>query len=122
MEVINNNTNTPAPSRNTGVVSPRNIFLGGILILVGVVWLLKNFDVISYRVYDVFFSWEMLLTVIGLYLLTLRRWIAGGILTAVGVGFLMTNVFGVDIPFQKLVFPLVFVAAGLGVLFSRSHR
>ncbi|MDR2937090.1 MAG: DUF5668 domain-containing protein [Rikenellaceae bacterium] len=120
MEVVNNNQ--PALGQKGGIISSRNIFLGGILILVGVVWLLKNFDVISYRVYDVFFSWEMLLTVIGLYLLTLHRWVAGGIVTVVGAGFLVTNVFGVDIPFEKVIFPLVFVTAGLGVLFSRGSR
>ncbi len=100
----------------------RHLYLGIALIAVGTVWMLYNFDVVGHRFFDIFFSWEMLLIVIGGYLLSLRRWVWGGLVTAVGVLFLLTNLLGIHIPFDKVVWPAIFILAGIAVLLTKTYR
>jgi hypothetical protein len=100
----------------------RYIYLGATLIAVGAVWMLYNFDLIAYRVFDIFFSWQTLLIVIGGYLLSLRRWVAGGVVAAVGAVFLLTDVLRVYIPLDKVVWPSIFIVAGLAVLLTRTCK
>ena len=113
---------------NEKAVSPekmdwtRHIYLGVALIAVGAVWMLYNFDIIGYKFFDIFFSWEMLLIVIGGYLLAMRKWVPGGIVAVVGFFFLLTNLLGVYIPFRKVVWPSLFIIAGLAVLLTRKYK
>jgi hypothetical protein len=109
-------------SGNKPVDWGRHIYLGIALIVVGAVWMLYNFDLVDYRFFDVFFSWEMLVIVIGGYLLSLRRWVWGGVVTAVGVFFLLTNLLDIHIPFDKVVWPSIFILAGIGVLLTRAYK
>lgn len=117
MEVINrNNSNNPEPSAWT-----RHIYLGIVLIAVGAIWMMYNFDLIPYRFFDIIFSWEMLLMVLGGYLLSVRKWVGGCILLVIGGFFFATNLLGIHIPFNKVVLPLLFIAGGVAVLFSRKN-
>lgn len=119
MEVINKqDRNNASPQQPRA----QHIYLGIALIAVGAIWMLYNFDVIGYRFFDIFFSWEMLLLVIGGYLLSLKKWAAGGILVAVGAFFMATNLLGIHIPFDKVVLPLLCIVAGLAVILTRKYR
>ncbi len=99
--------------------SIRRSYLGIVLILAGVVWLLYNFDRLEYRIFDMFFSWQTLMIVLGGYLLAIRKWIGGGIVLALGVVFLLTDFFGIHIPIGKVVLPVLVIAAGISVLLTR---
>ncbi len=99
----------------------RHLYLGFALIAVGAVWMLYNFEVIGYRFFDIFFSWEVLLVVIGGYLLTIRRWAAGGIVATVGAFFLLTDLFDICIPFDKMILPGLCILAGLAVILTKKR-
>ncbi len=101
---------------------PRHLYLGLALMAVGAVWMLYNFDVIGYRFFDVFFSWEMLLIVLGGYLLTLKRWTVGGIVAAVGAFFLLTDLLHLHIPFDKVILPALCILIGLAVILTPRRR
>ena len=64
---------------HASVMRSRNLFLGVTLIVVGVLWMMNNLELLSDSLFDVVFSWQMLLVLIGGYLLALRKWLAGGI-------------------------------------------
>lgn len=117
MKVIDKNT-----SGRTQAHWNRHLYLGVALMAIGGVWMLYNFGVVGPRFFDVFFSWEMLLTVIGGYLLSRRQWIWGGLVTASGLLFLATDLIGLTIPYDKVVWPAVFIVAGVAVLLTRSYR
>lgn len=97
----------------------RNIYFGAILISLGTVWLLNNFDVVNKAFFDAIFSWQMLITIIGGYILSLRNWVSGGIVTGVGIILFGTRIMGIDIPMEKLFIPLIFIAAGVAIIGSR---
>lgn len=67
---------------HASVMRSRNLFLGVTLIVVGVLWMMNNLELLSDSLFDVVFSWQMLLVLIGGYLLALRKWLAGGIVAA----------------------------------------
>jgi uncharacterized membrane protein YidH (DUF202 family) len=115
MEIIDNQ------KRNTtkGSALPQRVYLGVVLILIGVVWMLYNFDAVGYRFFDLFFSWQMLLVAVGGYFLALKRWAVGTIVAGVGVFFVATDFLGLHIPFDKVALPVIVIAAGLVVLLSR---
>jgi len=117
MKVIDNNTSSRAQA-----LWSRHLYLGVALIVIGCVWMLYNFGVIGPRFVDVFFSWEMLLTVIGGYLLSRRQWVWGGLVTALGLLFLVVDLLGLAIPYDKVAWPAVFIVAGVAVLLTRSYR
>lgn len=120
MEIMNQNEGREKQCR-AAEIWKRNFYLGIVLITIGLIWLLHNFDIIGERFFDLFFSWQTLLIVIGGYLLSIRRWIGGGIVLATGVVFLLTDFFGVCIPVNKIILPIIFMVAGLAVILGK-HR
>ncbi len=116
MKIINNDT---AGRGRREVITSRNIYLGIMLIAAGVIWLLCNFDVLGDDIFDVIFSWQMMLIVVGGYLISLRRWVSGAIVAAVGVLFSLTEHFGLELSLTKIVLPVVVIAAGIGLLVQR---
>ena len=73
----------------------------------------------SDRRVDGVFSWQMLLVLIGGYLLALRKWLAGGIVAAVGLCLLLIDQLDWHIPLDKIAVPTILIAVGLSVVFSR---
>ena len=58
----------------------------------------------------------------GTYLLSLSRWIPGGIVTAIGILLLLVDRLCLDIPFEKIIFPLLFIFAGIFFILNRRNR
>lgn len=116
MEIMDNNNKCGGYNdRSVG----RNIFLGVVLVGIGVIWLLNNMDIISECVFDVILSWQVLLIVIGGYLISLRNWIAGGIVAAVGGAFLILQLTGIHVSFHKVILPVLLITAGAGIILSK---
>lgn len=104
---------------HASVMRSRNLFLGVTLIVVGVLWMMNNLELLSDSLFDVVFSWQMLLVLIGGYLLGLRKWLAGGIVAAVGLCLLLIDQLDWHIPLDKIAVPTILIAVGLSVVFSR---
>lgn len=96
------------------------VFLGVALILVGLLWLLNNFGFIGPRLFDVVFSWQMLMVVIGGYLLSVKRYPAGAIVGGLGLLFLIVHAFDVHIDFIKVILPSIMIAVGISLLITRT--
>lgn len=120
MEIIENNRQ--GRNKTAGIIRPRNFFIGIVLILAGILWLLNNFRLLSDSAFDLIFSWQMLIVLIGGYLLSLSRWIPGGIVTATGILLILANRLYLDIPFEKIIFPLLFIFAGIFFILTRRNR
>lgn len=73
MEIINNNYNPAGgPTSSNGRPSgpdnqARNLFFGTLLVAAGFLWLLRDFHVVPYWLFNTIFSWQMLLAVTGAY-------------------------------------------------------
>ena len=90
---------------HASVMRSRNLFLGVTLIVVGVLWMMNNLELLSDSLFDVVFSWQMLLVLIGGYLLALRKWLAGGIVAAVGLCLLLIDQLDWHIPLENALGP-----------------
>ena len=104
---------------HASVMRSRNLFLGVTLIVVGVLWMMNNLELLPDSLFDVVFSWQMLLVLIGGYLLALRKWLAGGIVAAVGLCLLLIDQLDWRIPLDKIAVPMILIAVGLSVVFGR---
>lgn len=96
------------------------LILAVILIGAGILLLAHNFHLLSFNIYDVIFSWPMLLIVIGLVQLTKQpNKTFGLILVALGAFFLLPKfVPGWSFHFGQLFWPAVFLGIGLLILFK----
>lgn len=125
MEIINENPEPQQPSASTNKGNMRQIgtkiYFGVILIILGILWLCDNFDLIGSNIWDVIFSWQMLITIIGGFLLSLKQWAWGGIITAIGASLLIIEEFHIDISIGKIILPLCVIAAGLALLFTAAE-
>ncbi len=124
MEIINDNRMPEDNFRNRDrrerdVAMGGHIYLGIMLVLVGVLWLFYNFGWVGYRVWDFLISWQMLLIAIGGYLLAIRKWTAGIIVGALGVLFVLVDMLDVYVNVWKIALPSVIIVLGISLLVSK---
>ena len=115
MEVIDKKECTSRP-RQTAIQS---IYVGALLIVAGIVWMLYNLDVIGPRFFNVVFSWPMLIIAVGGFLLFSRNLFAGGLITLSGVVLMMAREFGFKIPVGDILLPCVLIAVGIAFVVPR---
>ena len=114
MEVINDSRLPEQPHRK----GETNI-AGIILVAIGVIWLFYNTGWIGYGLFNALFSWQMLLVAAGGYLLAVRRWSAGVIIGGLGVFFVVMDALDISLSFNKIVLPILVMAAGIALIVSR---
>ena len=73
--------------QNNGI--DKRVFLGGVLIVLGGIFLLNTMNILHFRFAHVVFSWPFILFVIGLFILiNTEKKLLGWILTGIGALFL----------------------------------
>jgi predicted membrane protein len=96
----------------------RTLGLGLLIILIGLAILLHRLRFFSPQVDDVIISWQMLLIVIGVYnVFFSHSRVAGFILIAVGVFFIIPNLFTLPYDFKRNFWPVLLIVVGLFILF-----
>lgn len=95
----------------------KRIVFGLVLIIIGIVFLLKNSGVISEDVADIIISWEMLLIAIGFIGLFGQGKVANLILILIGGYFLVLNHFNVPETFSQIFWPALLILVGIFVVF-----
>lgn len=103
--------------------SSHRLYLGVIAVFVGIILIASNLGVIPYRWKHIFFSWEMILIVIGVIMLAKNDGKPTGyILIGVGSFFLIPDLFYFDFNFVRLFWPVVLIFAGVALIgFSRNR-
>jgi predicted membrane protein len=100
----------------------KNIKIGLVFIVIGVFFLLGNFDVISQRFRDLLFQWENILILIGISLLfSKENFRKGIILLTVGIFFSLDQWFNVDINIFDL-WPMALVILGIFLITRNSDK
>jgi predicted membrane protein len=113
---------------NLSAQSPRSTknksgLFGLVLILVGLVLIADQFDIFSYKVRDILFTWQSILIVIGLVFLTKKEnKVTGGILILIGVFFLLPEFTILDYDVWKLFWPAVLIFAGIMILYHGINK
>ena len=89
----------------------KRVFLGGVLIVLGGIFLLNTMNILHFRFAHVVFSWPFVLFVIGLFvLINTEKKLLGWILTGIGSLFLIERIFpridydsGIIIPIRLII-------------------
>ena len=97
-------------------------FGGVAMILLGLLWLCYNNDLLPMKVYDIVFSWQTGVIVVGAWLLATKNWLSGGITMGIGTFCLLIDVFNIHISFTELVLPLALIGAGIACLFVKPTK
>lgn len=100
------------------------LIVGLIFLLLGLYFLLNNFDLIPFELPNFITSWQVFLILIGLLLLASRERRGGGVvLIVVGVVFLLPEFFDVSVgEVIRQFWPLALVLIGVVLLFRRSQE
>ena len=108
---------------NSDINSNRKITFGIILIFAGLLFLLNTIGLISFKIAHVVFSFPFFLLVIGiLILVNSSKRVLGGILSGVGIFFLLPRIFpNIDYG-PNLVLPVLLISLGIYVIFKHTQR
>lgn len=103
-------------------IDPAHGFVGGLLVAVGILFLLNNLDVLDFVIPDYVFSFPSILIIIGLLLLLSRtKKTAGYIFLAVGGVWMIARI----VPwfsFGDIVLPMIFVTIGLVIILKNRRN
>ena len=100
--------------------SNRRAIFGILLIFAGLILIAINFNWISSDWRGIFFSWQALLILIGLFLLfSHENRFAGYIVTGIGAFFLIPRIWDIPFDWHSLFWPLVLLALGLLIITRR---
>lgn len=109
---------------NEGPRTHSNIFLGLILIALGIIFLLSTFDVVNFGNFIANW-WPMILIIIGLKKLTSPgepRFGGGFIILIIGAFFLLINLDILSWRMLSYLWPVVLILVGLRFLFAPRHK
>ena len=99
-------------------------FIGGIVVLtIGLVFLLKNFGILSPDVKYYLFSWKTLLIGIGILNIALSENRVGGIiLISLGTFFWLPDIFDLSVRAGQLFWPVVLIIIGVVLLLKKNSQ
>ncbi|HJB85472.1 MAG TPA: hypothetical protein IAA13_08235 [Candidatus Alistipes merdigallinarum] len=120
MEIISDKSSRK--SKKISFNRARNTYIGSVLILASIIWLLRNFDILPPDIFDAIFSWPMLVILIGGYLLAMRQYVTGGIVTFVGLLLFLIRTFHFHFPMDKIFVPLLLFCTGIAFLVSIRNK
>lgn len=126
MEILNENhiPESPRPRKNTlrnddSKLAGR-LYMGIVMILAGMMLFLDSFDLLDFmgaRLFHAIFSWQMLMVVIGVYLIIIKQYTPGIILTSIGVLILVA---GGSVHIGKMIIPIILIAVGISLIIPKS--
>lgn len=98
-------------------------FVGIVFLLIGLVLLGRNFNFIPYHISYILFTWQMLLIVIGILLITVKKKSIGG-LFMIGIGsiFLWDKLYPFSPMDWKIAWPAVFIFVGTAMVISYLNK
>lgn len=95
----------------------RNIILGTLVVVIGALLLLNNFELINEPVKYYLLSWKTLLIGIGLVMIFSKRYLIGGIfISSLGIIFWLPAMFNYQFQLGHIFLPAMLVVAGIVLL------
>ncbi|HSW56736.1 MAG TPA: LiaF domain-containing protein [Ignavibacteriaceae bacterium] len=106
-------------SENKNAVDKR-VLLGGILIVLGGIFLLNTMNILNFRIAHVIFSWPFIMLVIGLFVLVnTEKKFLGGILSGIGALFLIPRIFPQVDYDGGIIIPIFFIVLGIYIILKK---
>lgn len=98
----------------------KRVVLGAVLIFLGGLFLLNSLDIVSFHVGHIIFSWPFVMLVIGLFILVnTSKKLTGGILTGLGIFFLIPRIYPQIEYDGGIVIPVLLILFGIYIIFKK---
>jgi len=98
----------------------RSLFVGLLIMVIGVGFLLRQLDIFPYEIERAIFTWPVILILSGLYFLLCKESrVTGYILLIVGGTFWLNHISPWDFNFRELIVPLILI--GIGIIIISKH-
>jgi len=98
----------------------KRVLLGGILIVLGGLFLLNTMNVLDFRFTNVVFSWPFIMLVIGLFVLVnTEKKFLGGVLSGIGALFLLPRIFPQIDYDGGIIIPLFLIILGTYIIIRK---
>lgn len=94
-------------------------FIAVVFILVGILFLLRNLDIIHPALFSLIVSWQALLIVWGIFHILRRHLVGGSLLVGVGLYFLFPQLNWITNDLFRTYWPLGLILLGLAILLKR---
>jgi predicted membrane protein len=108
---------------NSGNRTDKRFLLGGILIVIGAFLLLGSMDVLDFRVSRIIFSWPFFISIIGVFiLLNTNKKIFGGILTGIGLFFLLERIVPGLHYHGGIIVPVILISLGAYIILNQRKK
>lgn len=106
-----------------GNKTDKRMWLGGAFIFLGFLFFLNSMDIIDFSISRIIFSWPFFFLIIGVFIaINTNKKLLGGILSGLGVIFLIPRIFpSVDYN-GTIVFAILFIAFGLYIILNRHEK
>lgn len=99
----------------------KRYIVGALFLVIGSLWTLDNIDVLNVRLPWYFTEWYSIMILIGILIATVREKVGLGLtLVAIGVAFLVRDVYYLDFRDIFEFWPVIFIIIGGSLLFRRS--
>ena len=97
----------------------KSLVVGLLVLVLGLAWLMRNFGLISENLWDVLFSWQMLLIAIGIVNISndSSRGV-GYILVAIGGFFMVSEYYDLPASFRHVFWPSLLIIIGPVLIFG----
>ena len=101
----------------------KRFLLGGILIVIGAFLLLGSMDILDFRVSRIIFSWPFFISIIGVFiLLNTNKKIFGGILTGIGLFFLLERIVPGLHYHGGIIIPVILISLGAYIILNQRKK
>lgn len=94
------------------------VVTAAVFIIVGLLFLGRNFGIIDSDLFGILVSWQMLLIVVGVVNLIKRHFFGGVITIAIGAYFLLPEISWVEGEWLDMFWPVLFIFVGIMILFK----
>src|SRR5574344_437548 len=106
----------------------RSVTTGGVIVLIGIVYLLFNLGILPPEWKDIVMSWQGLLVLLGVIGICKGNFVGGTILAGIGVCFLLPNLstvlgfFYSTATLHSIMWPAIIILIGLLIMSHRHHH
>lgn len=101
----------------------RSLFVGLLIMVIGVGFLFRQFDIFPYEIERAIFTWPVILIISGLYFLACRESrVTGFILLIIGGMFWLHHLLPFYFHFRNLTVPIILIGIGLIIISKHTRR
>lgn len=101
----------------------KRLWLGGLLILIGAIFLFNSFQIIDIHLTRIIFSWSFFFLIIGIFIIVnTDKKVFGGILAGIGFIFLIPRIFPQVHYDGTIVLAIILISLGTYIIFKQKNK